>query len=134
MFQSAKLCNGVPDLFERVSIASHVQSGRFRLIFSPISFLLLLAITHAVCAFGSQPPESAEPITLAHALALALERSPQLAAFSWDIRAAEARILQAKLVPNPEISYDGEDFTRAGVPSATESMKNTLVLSQLIEL
>ncbi len=134
MFQRTKLCNGVPDLFERVSIASHVQSGRFRLISSPISFLLLLAITHAVWAFGSEPPESAEPITLAHALALALERSPQLAAFFWDIRAAEARILQAKLVPNPEISYDGEDFTRAGVRSATESMQNTLVLSQLIEL
>jgi cobalt-zinc-cadmium efflux system outer membrane protein len=134
MFQRAKLCNGVPELFERVSIASHVQSGRFRLIPSLISFLLLLATTHALCAFGSQPRESAEPITLAHALALALERSPQLAAFSWDIRAAEARILQAKLVPNPEISYDGEDFTRAGVRSATESMQNTLVLSQLIEL
>ena len=134
MFQSAKLCNGVPDLFERVSIASHVQSGRFRLISSPISFLLLLVTTNAVCVFGSQPQESGEPITLAHALALALERSPQLAAFSWDIRAAEARILQAKLVPNPEISYDGEDFTRAGVRSATESMQNTLVLSQLIEL
>lgn len=87
-----------------------------------------------MCAFGSQPQESSEPITLAHALALTLERSPELAAFSWDIRAAEARILQAKLVPNPEISWDGEDFTRAGVQSATESMQNTLVLSQLIEL
>ncbi|HEY2423708.1 MAG TPA: TolC family protein, partial [Chthoniobacterales bacterium] len=63
-----------------------------------------------------------------------MERSPQLAAFSWDIRAAEARLLQAKLVPNPEISWEGEDFTRAGVQSATESMQNTLVLSQLIEL
>jgi outer membrane protein, heavy metal efflux system len=87
-----------------------------------------------VCAFGSQPQDSGEAITLAHALALTLERSPELDAFSWDIRAAEARILQAKLLPNPEISWDGEDFTRAGVQSATESMQNTLVLSQLIEL
>ena len=87
-----------------------------------------------MCASGSQPQESGEAITLARALALTLERSPQLATFSWDIRAAEARILQAKLVPNPEISWEGEDFTRAGVQSATESMQNTLVLSQLIEL
>src|SRR5260221_1101406 len=122
MFQSAKLCNGVPDLFERVCIASHVQSGRFRLISSPISFLLLLATSHAVCAFGSQPPESGEPITLAHALALALELSPQLAAFSWYIRAAEASIIQVKLIPNTEISYDGADFTSARVRTATESM------------
>jgi cobalt-zinc-cadmium efflux system outer membrane protein len=123
-------------LFERVAIASrsafHVQSARFRII--PIPFLVLLATAYTVCAFGSQPQESGEPITLARALALTLEHSPQLAAFSWDIRAAEARILQAKLVPNPEISWDGEDFTRAGVPMATESMQNTLVLSQLIEL
>ena len=115
-----------------MSIASHVQSGCFRI--KPFCCLLSLAIAYAVCAFGSQPQESGESITLARALALTLERSPQLAAFSWDIRAAEARILQAKLVPNPEISWDGEDFTRAGVQSATESMQNTLVLSQLIEL
>ena len=113
-----------------MSIAYHVQSGRFRVT----SFLLSLATVQAVCAFGSQPQESGEAITLARALALTLERSPALTAFSWDIRAAEARILQAKLVPNPEISWDGEDFTRAGVQSATESMQNTLVLSQLIEL
>src|SRR5260221_14405258 len=113
MFQSAKLCNGVPDLFERVCIASHVQSGRFRLISSPISFLLLLATSHAVCAFGSQPPESGYPITLSHALALALERSLQLAAFSFDIRAADARILQVKLCPNPVIGYVCEVLTMA---------------------
>lgn len=122
----------MPDLFERVLIASRVQSGAFRI--TSVSFLLLLAAAYAECAFGSQPQESGEPITLARALALTLERSPQLAGFSWDIRAAEARILQAKLLPNPEISWDGEDFTRAGVQSATESMQNTLVLSQLIEL
>jgi outer membrane protein, heavy metal efflux system len=122
----------VPDLFERVPIASHVQFRRFRI--TSISFLLSLATAHAVCAFGSQPKGSGEAITLARALALTLERSPQLAAFSWDIRAAEARILQAKLLPNPEISWEGEDFTRAGVQSATESIQNTLVLSQLIEL
>ena len=99
-----------------------------------ISFLPLVATAYAACAFGSQSQESGESLSLARALALTLERSPELAAFSWDIRAAEARILQAKLVPNPEISWDGEDFTRAGVQSATESMQNTLVLSQLIEL
>ncbi len=74
------------------------------------------------------------PLSLARALALTLEKSPVLSSFSWDIRAAEARIIQAKLVPNPEISVEGEDFTRAAVKSATESMQNTIELSQLIEL
>jgi cobalt-zinc-cadmium efflux system outer membrane protein len=87
---------------------------------------------HAVPLLGAGP--DGNPLTLARALALTLEKSPVLSSFSWDIRAAEARIIQAKLLPNPEISLEGEDFTRAGGRSATESMQNTLELSQLIEL
>jgi outer membrane protein, heavy metal efflux system len=83
-------------------------------------------------SLGTEP--EGKPLTLARALAITLEKSPVLSSFSWDVRAAEARIIQAKLVPNPEISLEGEDFTRAGVRSATESMQNTLELSQLIEL
>jgi cobalt-zinc-cadmium efflux system outer membrane protein len=83
-------------------------------------------------SLGTEP--EGKPLTLGRALAITLEKSPVLSSFSWDIRAAEARIIQAKLVPNPEISVEGEDFTRADVRSATESMQNTLELSQLIEL
>ena len=98
--------------------------------------LLLLSLTSGYALHSQEfdPSESVKPLTLARALASTLERSPQLSAFSWDIRAAEARIIQAKLVPNPEISLGGEDFTRAGVPMATESMVTTLELSQLVEL
>jgi outer membrane protein, heavy metal efflux system len=83
-------------------------------------------------SLGTEP--EGKPLTLARAVAMTLEKSPVLTSFSWDVRAAEARIIQAKLVPNPEISVEGEDFTRADVRSATESMQNTLELSQLIEL
>ncbi len=51
-------------------------------------------------------PEVAEPngvITLRQALALALVHNPELRAFSWEVRASEARRLQASLLPNPEI-------------------------------
>ena len=54
------------------------------------------------------------PLTLARALALTLEKSPVLSSYSWDIRAAEARIIQAKLSPNPEISLESEDITGSG--------------------
>ena len=99
-----------------------------------------LSASVAACVLGctAWPLLAAEPegnaLTLAKALALTLEKSPVLSSFSWDMRAAEARMIQAKLVPNPEISVEGEDFTRAAVPMATESMQNTLELSQLIEL
>src|SRR6266849_3271820 len=36
-------------------------------------------------------------LTLGQALALTLQQNPELAAFSWDVRSAEARILQARL-------------------------------------
>ncbi|HOS02668.1 MAG TPA: TolC family protein [Candidatus Hydrogenedentes bacterium] len=51
----------------------------------------------------------ARRITLADALALALKNNPHLAAFSWDIRAAEAREIQARLRPNPELLVEIED-------------------------
>lgn len=96
------------------------------------SFLVVCIFCGAWPSLATEP--EGKPLNLATALAITLEKSPVLSSFSWDIRAAEARIIQAKLVPNPEISLEGEDFTRADVRSATESMQNTLELSQLIEL
>ncbi|MHC4260640.1 MAG: hypothetical protein ACYSTF_09575, partial [Planctomycetota bacterium] len=50
----------------------------------------------------SDTPEIVEPngaITLRQALALALMHNPGLRAFSWEVRASEARTLQASLLP-----------------------------------
>lgn len=58
------------------------------------------------------PPVTSNPdaLTLDTALAWALERNPGLAAFSWELRAAEARQLQAGLRPNPELAIEIEDI------------------------
>lgn len=42
-------------------------------------------------------------LTLREALALALLKNPELAAFSYKTRASEARMVQAGLFPNPAI-------------------------------
>lgn len=73
-------------------------------------------------------------LTLRHALALALVNNPQLAAFSWEVRAREANVLQAGLFPNPEISVELENFGGSGDASGFDASENTLWLSQLIEL
>jgi cobalt-zinc-cadmium efflux system outer membrane protein len=123
-----------------VDASKNLYACPFASIRGSIYCLALLSRAVVVCVLCSNVwtslgTESAgTPLTLAKALALTLEKSPVLSSFSWDIRAAEARIIQAKLVPNPEISFEGEDFTRANVQSATESMQNTLEFSQLIEL
>ena len=58
-------------------------------------------------------------LTLSQSLARALEGSPSLAAYAWDIRAAEARTLQAGLRPNPELSLEIEGIRWRGGPSET---------------
>lgn len=57
-------------------------------------------------------------MTLGTVLALALEHNPRLAAYSWEIRAAEARELQAGLRPNPELVFEIENV---GVGSGSGS-------------
>jgi outer membrane protein, heavy metal efflux system len=55
-------------------------------------------------------------LTLRDAVGAALLGSPTLAAFQWDIRAADARIVQAGLRPNPELGVEVEDVRWTGGP------------------
>ena len=86
---------------------------------------------------GRAPAIAEEPygvLTLRQALALSLMRSPELAVFSYDTRAAEARTLQAGYRPNPEISVLAEDFGGNRGRGGFEQSQNTLALSQTVEL
>lgn len=73
-------------------------------------------------------------LTLNQALALALMRNPELAAFAWEIRAQEARALQAALLPNPELASEFENIGGSGTLQGTDGAETTIELSQLIEL
>ena len=75
-------------------------------------------------------------ITLRDALELALVQSPELAAYSWEIRAREALTLQAARRPNPVTDLTLEDLgsARAVGTDRVAQPQMTLQLSQLIEL
>src|SRR5438270_12248469 len=75
-----------------------------RIIIRLVAFGGLAAFSHFVSA-----EDLTGQVTLAQALALTLKQNPELAAFSWDLRSAEARILQARLRPNPEFGVQSED-------------------------
>lgn len=92
-----------------------------------LTFLIALPLA-AIAA------ESGGSITLAQALARTLRGSPELAAYSFELRAAEARILQAGLRPNPMLSLDIENPTGSGPYKNGGQKEDTLTLSQLIEL
>ncbi|MBY0493821.1 MAG: TolC family protein [Cyanobacteria bacterium] len=77
-------------------------------------------------------------LTLRNAVALALLQNPVLASFAWDIRAQEARILQAGQRPNPALGvlvedFGGRDFGGGAVNEPIQS-QTTIQLSQLVEL
>ena len=72
-------------------------------------------------------------IALPQALALALARNPALAAFSREIRAREGLVLQARLLPNPELGVTAENFGNSRL-QGLDGPATTVSLSQLILL
>lgn len=73
-------------------------------------------------------------VTLRQALALALVKNPELAAFSWEVRAREAELLQAQLLPNPELDVEVENFGGTGFLGGLDEAETTVQLGQLVEL
>lgn len=77
--------------------------------------------------------EPAGALSLEQALSLTLANNPALNAFSYEVRAAEARALQAGLRPNPELEIEVENFAGSGASSGFDSAETTIAVSQLIE-
>lgn len=75
--------------------------------------LLLLPLVAA----AEPSPALAEPqgaLRLQHAIDAALANSPKLASFGWDVRIGDARVIQARLRPNPELSLEVENVLIGG--------------------
>ncbi len=90
---------------------------------------------------GGKPPEtplfpelSQQPLALEKALSLALLYSPELAAFSYEIRAAEARALQAGLYPNPELDVEMENLGGTGDLRGFRGTETTVGIAQSLLL
>lgn len=92
---------------------------------------LCMLLSSPVAAQTSEPEGS---LTLATALQTTLRHSPELAVTQYSLRAAEARIEQAGLRPNPQLSLELEDFAGTGELRGMHSLQTTLSLSQVIEL
>jgi cobalt-zinc-cadmium efflux system outer membrane protein len=71
---------------------------------------------------------------LRDALAAALLRNPELARFGYDVRASEARVVQAGLWANPEFEIEVENFGGSGELGGVDAAEFTLALSQTFPL
>ena len=74
------------------------------------------------------------PVTLQKAIDLALEHNPVLNASRWERRAMDGRVIQAGLLPNPEIEAETENFAGSGVFNGFDAAETKVQLNQLIEL
>lgn len=74
------------------------------------------------------------PVTLRDALALAVLQNPELRTYPYDLRAAEARVLQAGLWPNPELAIEVEEFAGSGERRGLDAAETTMQVGQPIEL
>jgi cobalt-zinc-cadmium efflux system outer membrane protein len=124
------------------------RSLRWRAIFAAVALPALITPASAqpsprsgadAIGKGSAPlisdvNEPRGPLALRDALALALAQNPELSGYSWDIRSAEARQLQAGLLPNPEFEITSEEFGGQGDRRGYRAAETTIRFSQLIEL
>ncbi|MGH8310578.1 MAG: TolC family protein, partial [Steroidobacteraceae bacterium] len=83
---------------------------------------------------GATPGEPVGELTLKRAIEAALTRNPDLAASAYELKAADARIAQARLRPNPEMSVELENFAGSDAAQGADALESTLSLSQVIEL
>ena len=83
---------------------------------------------------GADATEPTGAITLSDAFALALVRNPGLKTFPYELRAAEARMLQAGLWPNPELQIEVEEFGGRGERAGFDAAETTVQIGQPIEL
>ncbi len=94
---------------------------------------------------ASTPPGRAAPnemgfvepdgaVTLRDVLALAVLQNPELRTYPYDLRAAEARVLQAGLRPNPELEIEVEEFAGSDERRGFDAAETTVQIGQPIEL
>ncbi|HOV76846.1 MAG TPA: TolC family protein [Sedimentisphaerales bacterium] len=90
--------------------------------------------THNISTDHDVIVEPVGVVTLRDVLALALSRNPELGVYPYDLRAADARALQAGLRPNPELEVAIEEFAGGGDRSGFDGAETTVRIDQTIEL
>lgn len=81
-----------------------------------------------------QSPSPAGTLALRDAMGAALIGSPELSRFGYDMRAAEAEVVQAGLWPNPELGIELENFAGSDALDGVDGLETTLSFSQTFPL
>ncbi|MGE0116309.1 MAG: TolC family protein, partial [Steroidobacteraceae bacterium] len=101
-----------------------------------VGYLLLpyrLVIAAEPAAAAAAAKDRAAPLTLSRALALALKHNPELSAFSHELRASEAAVLQAGVLPNPVLELEADNLDNNRLRQDGDRT-TAIQIGQLIEL
>ena len=80
-------------------------------------------------------PAAAKPaLTLAEAVRLAVEGNPALKTFEYRLRAQDARLDAAGLLPSPELGLEIENMLGTGEAKGFDGAEATVSISQVLEL
>jgi cobalt-zinc-cadmium efflux system outer membrane protein len=112
-------------------------SERARVAFHARFITIVLSATCSMAVLAAAAAGVVEPageLTLTQAIGAALARNPDLVASAYELKVADARIMQARLRPNPEISVQLDNVAVSGAARGTEVAASTLSLSQVIEM
>ncbi len=100
-------------------------------VFSKVLCTIALTVAMSGLASAQQPSDD---LTLEQALARALQSNPSLASHQRALRAAGARVDQSRLLPNPELDLEAENFGGRGALGGFDSAEKTVTISQTIVL
>ncbi|MBS0422558.1 MAG: TolC family protein [Proteobacteria bacterium] len=110
------------------------QLARRRAVCMGVAALMLAFARFSAAQITTPIREPNGTLTLGEAVAAALQRNPDLAVGGYELRAADARKLQAGLRPNPEAAVEVGGFLGSGVARDADEKQATLTLSQVLEL
>ncbi|HWK51235.1 MAG TPA: TolC family protein, partial [Steroidobacter sp.] len=96
--------------------------------------LLFVGIGSNAPTWAAEPFNPQGELTLAQAVDAAIRSNPDLLASGYELNAAQARIVQANLRPNPQLSLELENFVGTGDYRGVDQLETTLSLSQVVEL
>lgn len=89
---------------------------------------MCISVLAALCCLSAQSIHAQNMYSLGDVLALTLMNNPQINTYDYDMRAADARVLQAGLRPNPALDNETENL---GAPIFFQT---TFLLNQQVEL
>ncbi len=101
---------------------------------SPARALGVCYLAVTLLAAPAQAADAAPALTLRQAVDAALAGNPELAAFTFELRAQDARTRQTALRPPLEAALEAENVLGTGDTKGTDAAEFTFALSQVVEL